>query len=106
MSQITPSSPCLFDLSAIADLLSGFSLAGSTPETIGIAIVAILMLAITIAIVRFGARRSKRSALPPGSSEPSGIALGGYNTPRGEDNGYKPNYGEEQSQPIQGRGFV
>ena len=104
MSQITPSSPCLFDLSVIADLSSGFSLAGSTPGTIGIAIVALVILAITIAIVYFGARRSKRSALPRGSSEPSSIVLSGYNTPRGEENGYRPGYGE--GQPVHGRGFV
>ena len=104
MSQITLSSPRPFISSAIADLPSGFSLAGSTPETIGIAIVAIFILAITITIVYFGARRSKRSALSPGSSGPLGIALSGYNTPRGEENGYRSGYGE--GQPVHGRGFV
>lgn len=95
MSQISPSSPCSFDLSTIADLPSGFSLAGSTPETIGIAIIAIVVLAITIAVVYFGVRRSKRSASPPGSSEPSSIALSGYNTARGGENGYGPGHGED-----------
>lgn len=73
----------------------GFSLAGSTPETIGIAIIAIVVLAITIAVVYFGVRRSKRSASPPGSSEPSSIALSGYNTARGGENGYGPGHGED-----------
>lgn len=104
MSQVAPSSPCPLDLSAVADPPSGFSLAGSTSGTIGIAIVAIVILAVTIAIVYLGARRSKRSALPPGYSEPSSISLSGYNTPRGEESGDRPGYRE--GQPVHGRGFV
>lgn len=73
----------------------GFSLAGYTPETIGIAVIAIVVLAITLAIVYFGARRSKRSAVPPASSEPSTIALSRYNTPGDEVNGYGPRRGED-----------
>ena len=104
MSQTTPSLLCSFNSSNIADLHSGLSLAGSTSGTIGIAIVAILILAATVAIVYFGARRSKRSARPPRSSEPSSIALSGYNTPRGEENGYRPGLGG--GQPVHGRNFV
>ena len=88
---------------------------------IGIAIIAVVVLALTVAIAWFGAKRSKGSAIPLSSSEPSSIALSGYNTPRGEDNSYRPGYGEGppvrgegnnyirgsgNGQPVQGRRFV
>ena len=85
--------------SAVTDLLSGFSLAGSTPGTIGIAILIVAILAVTMAIVYVGARRSKRSTLPLGSSEPSDIALGGYNRFPSEGDSY------HEGQAMHGRGF-
>lgn len=88
------SPPCSFHLSAMADHPSGFPLAGSTPETIGIAVIATVILAIRLAVVYFGARRSKGSAVPPVFSEPSSIAPSRYNTHRGEENGYGPGHGE------------
>ncbi len=86
--------------SAVADFRSGFSLAGSTPGTIGIAILVVAILAVTVAIVYVGARRSKRSALPLGSAEPSDIALASYDPLTGEENGYK------EGQPMHGGGLA
>lgn len=84
MSQLTPSPPCPLNIGTIANSYSGFSLAGSTPGIIGIAIIAVVILAMTIAIVYFGARRSKHSALTLGPSESSSIPLSGYNMHPGE----------------------
>ena len=84
----------------VTDRISGFSLAGSTPGTIGIAILVVAISAVTVAIGYFGARRSKRSALPLGSEEPSDIALASYGPLTGEGNGYK------EGRPMHGGGLA
>ena len=104
MSKLILHSAFPLALSAIADLPSGCSLAGDTPKTIGIAIIAFGILSIVIAIVYFGNRRNRRSALPLGSTEHSSIALTSYNTPRGEEPGHEPYYNE--GQPANERGFI
>ena len=104
MSQVTPSYACLLRLSAVADLCSGFSLAGSTSGTIGIAILAIFVLAVTVAIIYFAARKTNRSALPLGSSEPSSVQLNDFNASHEEAISYRPFHSE--GQPVNGRGFL
>ena len=71
-------------MSTIADFSSGLSLAGATPATIGIAVVVVIMVALTTAVVYLGARRNKRSALFGGPSKGSSIPMNDYKTSRGD----------------------
>ena len=72
--------------------ISGFSLAGSTAGSIGIALAVIVMISATLAILWFAAKRKRSTAIPghphSNSTEPPSINLSGYNTPRPDRDGY------------------
>ena len=65
----------------------GFSLAGSKPGSIGIAILALVILIGTFISVYFGTKR-QRPAAGAGRFAPSDIPLNSYNPPRAEGTGY------------------
>ena len=70
-----------------ADVDRGFLLAGSNPGSIGIAVLALVILFGTILVVYFGAKRH-RPASGEGHFASSDIVLSDYDPPRAEGSRY------------------